>query len=200
MPYSRQQMVKSDVSDRGCRNVARAIAAVASTIIVSCQVLNERKRAVCAHDHDGLQDEYDVRNKQNAQDKTCQPLLNGAQNERGTYYKSGAQDKSGAQERTRTSTPLQAPAPEAGASTNSATWALMRGHGDTLNQCAPSMPIFLSPEAVQRPLPVQTVSRKNWGKSHRIFFTRIVFSPFWSKNTFFNKIPLLKISFLGTRP
>jgi hypothetical protein len=30
----------------------------------------------------------------------------------------------GAQERTRTSTPLRAPAPEAGASTNSATWAL----------------------------------------------------------------------------
>jgi hypothetical protein len=29
----------------------------------------------------------------------------------------------GAQERTRTSTPLRAPAPEAGASTNSATWA-----------------------------------------------------------------------------
>src|SRR5690242_369329 len=32
----------------------------------------------------------------------------------------------GAQERTRTSTPLRAPAPEAGASTNSATWALRR--------------------------------------------------------------------------
>ena len=31
--------------------------------------------------------------------------------------------RSGAQERTRTSTPLRAPAPEAGASTNSATWA-----------------------------------------------------------------------------
>ena len=31
--------------------------------------------------------------------------------------------KNGAQERTRTSTPLRAPAPEAGASTNSATWA-----------------------------------------------------------------------------
>ena len=31
----------------------------------------------------------------------------------------------GAQERTRTSTPLRAPAPEAGASTNSATWALV---------------------------------------------------------------------------
>src|SRR4051794_31118037 len=31
--------------------------------------------------------------------------------------------ESGAQERTRTSTPLRAPAPEAGASTNSATWA-----------------------------------------------------------------------------
>src|SRR5205823_3834287 len=33
----------------------------------------------------------------------------------------------GAQERTRTSTPLRAPAPEAGASTNSATWARGRG-------------------------------------------------------------------------
>src|SRR6185369_16444631 len=33
--------------------------------------------------------------------------------------------KAGAQERTRTSTPLRAPAPEAGASTNSATWALV---------------------------------------------------------------------------
>src|SRR5947209_3866366 len=32
-------------------------------------------------------------------------------------------DTNGAQERTRTSTPLRAPAPEAGASTNSATWA-----------------------------------------------------------------------------
>src|SRR5881275_47940 len=32
----------------------------------------------------------------------------------------------GAQERTRTSTPLRAPAPEAGASTNSATWARER--------------------------------------------------------------------------
>ena len=31
--------------------------------------------------------------------------------------------RNGAQERTRTSTPLRAPAPEAGASTNSATWA-----------------------------------------------------------------------------
>jgi hypothetical protein len=38
---------------------------------------------------------------------------------------SGAQSLSGAQERTRTSTPLRAPAPEAGASTNSATWAHM---------------------------------------------------------------------------
>ena len=36
----------------------------------------------------------------------------------------------GAQERTRTSTPLRAPAPEAGASTNSATWAQVhRLHG-----------------------------------------------------------------------
>src|SRR5690348_7850741 len=34
--------------------------------------------------------------------------------------------RNGAQERTRTSTPLRAPAPEAGASTNSATWALRR--------------------------------------------------------------------------
>ena len=31
--------------------------------------------------------------------------------------------QNGAQETTRTSTPLRAPAPEAGASTNSATWA-----------------------------------------------------------------------------
>src|SRR3954453_8037877 len=35
----------------------------------------------------------------------------------------------GAQERTRTSTPLRAPAPEAGASTNSATWARERRFG-----------------------------------------------------------------------
>src|SRR5947209_16769383 len=35
-------------------------------------------------------------------------------------------DTNGAQERTRTSTPLRAPAPEAGASTNSATWARER--------------------------------------------------------------------------
>src|SRR3954464_609171 len=34
-----------------------------------------------------------------------------------------AMGENGAQERTRTSTPLRAPAPEAGASTNSATWA-----------------------------------------------------------------------------
>src|ERR1700757_5096782 len=34
-------------------------------------------------------------------------------------------EATGAQERTRTSTPLRAPAPEAGASTNSATWALV---------------------------------------------------------------------------
>ena len=34
----------------------------------------------------------------------------------------------GAQERTRTSTPLRAPAPEAGASTNSATWAQIEGN------------------------------------------------------------------------
>src|SRR5678815_1130393 len=33
------------------------------------------------------------------------------------------EERNGAQERTRTSTPLRAPAPEAGASTNSATWA-----------------------------------------------------------------------------
>src|SRR3954452_7285484 len=33
------------------------------------------------------------------------------------------QARGGAQERTRPSTPLRAPAPEAGASTNSATWA-----------------------------------------------------------------------------
>src|SRR5947209_5886328 len=32
-------------------------------------------------------------------------------------------EKAGAQKRTRTSTPLRAPAPEAGASTNSAIWA-----------------------------------------------------------------------------
>src|SRR5690606_38193533 len=32
-------------------------------------------------------------------------------------------ERNGAQEKTRTSTPLRAPAPEAGASTNSATWA-----------------------------------------------------------------------------
>ena len=32
-------------------------------------------------------------------------------------------EKGGAQERTRTSTSIQTPAPEAGASTNSATWA-----------------------------------------------------------------------------
>src|ERR1044072_5440374 len=36
-------------------------------------------------------------------------------------------EENGAQERTRTSTPLRAPAPEAGASTNSATWARGRG-------------------------------------------------------------------------
>ena len=36
----------------------------------------------------------------------------------------GSQSLYGAQKRTRTSTPLRAPAPEAGASTNSAIWAL----------------------------------------------------------------------------
>src|SRR3954467_2124541 len=35
--------------------------------------------------------------------------------------------ENGAQKRTRTSTPLRAPAPEAGASTNSAIWARGRG-------------------------------------------------------------------------
>src|SRR5688500_2019260 len=45
----------------------------------------------------------------------------------------------GAQERTRTSTPLRAPAPEAGASTNSATWA--RGR---------SAPIAFGASACQR--------------------------------------------------
>src|ERR1700742_2085020 len=43
----------------------------------------------------------------------------------------------GAQKRTRTSTPLRAPAPEAGASTNSAIWARGRGRplGDALRAC-----------------------------------------------------------------
>src|SRR5205085_5778175 len=50
---------------------------------------------------------------------------------RGVAWRSGRRPKTmyvngGAQERTRTSTPLRAPAPEAGASTNSATWALRR--------------------------------------------------------------------------
>ncbi len=34
----------------------------------------------------------------------------------------------GAQERTRTSTTMRSPAPEAGASTNSATWAICEAH------------------------------------------------------------------------
>ena len=42
-------------------------------------------------------------------------------------------EMAGAQERTRTSTPLRAPAPEAGASTNSATWA----RADELESAAP---------------------------------------------------------------
>jgi hypothetical protein len=45
--------------------------------------------------------------------------------------------KNGAQKRTRTSTPLRAPAPEAGASTNSAIWA--RGRlapiGESVRAC-----------------------------------------------------------------
>src|SRR5687767_5272388 len=49
-------------------------------------------------------------------------ILGGSR--RGTGFRRG---DGGAQERTRTSTPLRAPAPEAGASTNSATWARGRG-------------------------------------------------------------------------
>src|SRR3954463_13243024 len=47
----------------------------------------------------------------------------------------------GAQERTRTSTPLRAPAPEAGASTNSAIWARGRGRplGGGLAACQPRL-------------------------------------------------------------
>src|SRR6185369_2660885 len=48
----------------------------------------------------------------------------------------------GAQERTRTSTPLRAPAPEAGASTNSATWARSSfWQGAALKGAAPALSI-----------------------------------------------------------
>src|SRR4029079_18773920 len=82
------------------------------------------------------------------------PLLSG-----------GLQEEPGAQEKTRTSTPFRALAPEASASTSSATWAKNPWGtiGDQQSQLSPHAPSRLcSPRVLLRQSSYRYIKRLKW--------------------------------------